>query len=137
MVRFSVNATRNSYVWPARHYASRNNAANLPPMGSRWRLKASVDENVCHAADNNGKPYPPEMKRLIRAFKHYGIILADNGLAIRVQTDVDKRWETAAPGGNPEYVLNLWTHCLTGRDFEVVDSNALMVNPNSAESIIF
>ena len=50
-------------------------------MGSRWRLKASTDENVRHANDNNGKPYPPELKRLIRALKTYGMILADNGIA--------------------------------------------------------
>ena len=33
MIRFTVNKTRNTYVWPARHFASRNTDASLPPMG--------------------------------------------------------------------------------------------------------
>ena len=134
MVRFSVNHTRNTFVWPARHYASRSGDATLPPMGSRWRLKASTDENVCRANDNAGKPYPPEMKRLIHALKHYGMIVADNGLPIRISTDVDPRWGNGSPS-SAEYILNGWTHCLTGRDFEVVDASALMVNSDSAETI--
>jgi hypothetical protein len=132
MVRFSVNNSRNSYVWPARHYASRKGDVTLPPMGSRWRLKASVDEAVCRANDNAGKPYPPEMHRLIRALKGYGMILADNGIAIRISTDADSRWGNPESTSSPEYVLNGWTHCLTGHDFEVVDSSLLTVSPDSA-----
>jgi hypothetical protein len=135
MVRFSVEHTRNSYVWPARHYASRSGDAAFPPMGSRWRLKASTDDNVCHANENNGKPYPPEMKRLIRSLKTYGMILADNGLGIRITTDADGRWGNPTSNTSPEYVFNGWTHCLTGRDFEVVDAAALMVNADSAETV--
>jgi hypothetical protein len=136
MLRFSVNHSRNTFVWPARHYASHDGSAGSPPMGSRWRLKASVDENVCRANDNVGKPLPPEMKRLIRALKHYGMILADNGAPIRITTDADARWANGSPTTSPEYVVNGWTHCLTGRDFEVVDASPLMVNPDTAEAII-
>ena len=135
VIRFSVDHSRNSYVWPARHYASRSGDVKLPPMGSRWRLKASTDEAVCRANENNGKPYPPEMQRLIRGLKHYGIMLADNGIAIRISTDADARWASSRPGGNVESVLNNWTHCLTGKDFDVVDTAGLMVNPDSAETI--
>lgn len=135
MVRFTVQHTRNSFVWPARHYASRSGDAALPPMGSRWRLKASTDEGVCHAGENNGKSYPPEMQRLIRALKHYGMILADNGIAIRISTDTDTRWGNPASPTSQEWILNGWTHCMTGRDFEVVDSSMLMVNSDSAETI--
>jgi hypothetical protein len=135
MVRFSVNSTRNSYIWPARHYASRKGEPTIPPMGARWRLKASVDENTCHESDNNGKSYPAEMKRLIRALKHYGMILADNGLAIRISADTDARWGDPTNSSSPEYVFNGWTHCLSGRDFEMVDSAALMVGGNSAEAV--
>ena len=132
MVRFTVEHTRNSFVWPARHYASHNGDAAVPPMGSRWRLKASTDEGVCREGEDNGKSYPPEMRRLIRALKRYGMILADNGIAIRISTDIDPRWGNPASSSSAEYVLNGWTHCLTGRDFEVVDSAMLMVNSDSA-----
>ena len=133
MIRFSLDKSRNSYVWPARHFASRSDSGAFPPMGSRWRLKAATDENVCHAADRNGQPYPPEMKRLIHGLKGYGIILADNGLAIRILTDADARWGNPGLPTSQEYILNGWTHCLTGKDFEVVDASGLMVNPNSGE----
>ena len=134
MVRFTVEHTRNSFVWPARHYASHNGDATVPPMGSRWRLKASTDEGVCRAGENSGKSYPPEMRRLIHALKRYGMILADNGTGIRISTDVDPRWGDPRSTSSAEYVLNGWTHCLTGRDFEVVDGSMLMVNSDSAEA---
>jgi hypothetical protein len=133
MIRFTVEHTRNSFVWPARHYASRSDSAAFPPMGSRWRLLAATDEGVCREGENSGKSYPPEMRRLVHALKHYGIILADNGIAIRIATDTDARWGNPGSSSSPEYVLNGWTHCLTGRDFEVVDSSLLMVNSDSAE----
>jgi len=133
VIRFTVEHTRASFVWPARHFASRSGDAALPPMGSRWRLRAAADENVCHAGDNNGKPYPPEMHRLIHALKHYGMMLADNGLGIRIATDTDGRWGDPNSPSSPEWVLNGWTHCLTGNDFEVVDASLLMVNADSAE----
>jgi len=135
MVRFTVEHTRNSYVWPARHFASRSGDAAFPPMGSRWRLRASTDENVCHAGDDNGKSYPPEMHRLIHALKHYGMILSDNGIAIRITTDADARWGDPNSTSSAEWVLNGWTHCLTGHDFEVVDASLLMVNSDSAETL--
>ena len=133
MIRFTVNRSRNSYVWPARHLASHSGEVTLPPMGSRWRLTAATDDNVCHQGENNGKPYPPEMKKLIRALKRHGMILADNGSAIRISTDTDSRWGTPGSNTSVEYVFQGWTHCLTGKDFEVVDASLLMVNPDSAE----
>jgi hypothetical protein len=135
MIRFTVQHSRNSFVWPARHYASRSGDASLPPMGSRWRVRASTDEGVCRQGENNGKSYPPEMKRLIHALKRYGMILADNGLGIRLSSDTDARWGNPESPSSAEYVLNGWTHCLTGRDFEVVEATALMVNPDSAEAL--
>ena len=42
-LRFTAPQTRNAYIWPARHKASSLTGANYPPMGQRFRLKASVD----------------------------------------------------------------------------------------------
>jgi hypothetical protein len=132
MLRFSVNRTQNTYIWPARHYASRSGDPSLPPMGSRWRLKASFDENTCRANDHAGQAFPAEIKRLIRALKTYGMILADNGLAILISTDADQRWGDPASEDSATWKVNGWSHCMTGRDFEVVNSTPLMVDPNSA-----
>jgi hypothetical protein len=134
MLRFTVNRTRNTYVWPARHYASRSGDPALPPMGSRWRLKASFDEKTCRAAEHAGQPFPPEMQRLIRALKHYGMILADNGLPIKISTDADRRWGDPESPTSANWVVNGWCHCISGQNFEVVNAQAMMTNANSAEA---
>src|ERR687883_347955 len=41
-LRFTAAHTRRAYVLPARHFASSDTDPNLPPMGMRVRLKASV-----------------------------------------------------------------------------------------------
>ena len=48
--RYTVVKTRRGYVFPARHFASRNTDPDLPPMGMRVRLKASFDSSA----------YPPQ-----------------------------------------------------------------------------
>ena len=132
MLRFTVNKTLNTYIWPARHYASHNGDANLPPMGSRWRLKASFDETTCRANDHAGAAFPAEMQRVIRGLKQYGMILADNGISILISTDADPRWGDPNAEESPTYRMNGWSHCIQGRDFEVVNTAPLMVDPNSA-----
>jgi hypothetical protein len=42
-IRFTAEPTRAAYLWPARHDASTDRSANVPPMGARFRLKASFD----------------------------------------------------------------------------------------------
>ncbi len=132
VLRFTVNRTRNEYVWPARHAASRNSDAALPPMGSRWRLKANFDDTTCRADEHSGQAFPPEARKLIRALKQYGMMLADNGASIRLTTDADPRWGELTSETSPNWIFNGWTHCLRGSDFEVVDAAPLMISPNSA-----
>ncbi len=67
-LRFTVPATDNTYVFPASHEAGSNNA-NLPPMGERFRLKASFDISS----------YPASDQVILQALKDYGMIVADNG----------------------------------------------------------
>lgn len=61
----------NKYIFPASHVANpgNNNASIQPPMGSRFRLKASVDISNMY----------PQSKIVAQAMKDYGLILADNG----------------------------------------------------------
>ena len=42
-MRFTVKNTREAYVYPATHYASRKTDENLPRMGERYRLRADFD----------------------------------------------------------------------------------------------
>src|SRR4029077_12304747 len=60
----------NKFIYPASHVANSNtNAAIDPPMGSRFRLKASVDISQLD----------PQSKVIAQAMKDYGMIVADNG----------------------------------------------------------
>jgi len=82
-LRFTVPSTRNTYVWPARHMASRNSAVDLPPMGQLFRLKASYAVPAS---------YSTQSKAILLALKTYGMYLADNGSAIYVQGEPSAAW---------------------------------------------
>lgn len=132
MIRFTVRNTRNTYVWPARHYASHDGSPALPPMGSRWRLRADFDAAACRAGAHVGEAFPPEIARLVRALKTYGMILADNGMSILLTSDSDPRWGDPRAPDSPVARVNQWTHCIAGKDFEVVNGADLMTGPQSA-----
>jgi hypothetical protein len=113
-LRFTAGMT-NGYTWPARHLTSDDNAPNIPPMGARFRLKASFDIS----------PYPAEMQVLLRAMQQYGLILADNGSDWYVTGAPDEHWDND--------MLHLLDG-ITGNDFEAVDVSGLIVNPDSAQA---
>jgi hypothetical protein len=98
--RFSTRAT-NGYVWPASHRAG--STATAPPLGARLRMRASKDTSS----------YPPEVQKIFRAMKRYGLILADNGSDMYIQGTMDPRWNND--------VLNPAFHSLIADDFEVVE----------------
>ncbi len=105
-LRFTAPRTRSSYVFPARHEAGESNDPNLPPMGARVRLKASV----------RIESFPPQARIVLTALQRYGMILADNGSPWYV---------SGAPSGgwNDDDLHELGR--LTGADFEVVDTSPL------------
>jgi hypothetical protein len=114
-LRFTAPQTRNTYIWPARHQASSLAGASYPPMGQRFRLKASVDISS----------FGPNVQIILRALKKYGMFLADNGSSWFLSGAPDPRWDD-----NELHQLGR----LTGSDFEAVDESALMVDPNSARA---
>jgi hypothetical protein len=61
----------NQYLYPASHTANpgNTNRASQPPMGARFRLKASVNISSLN----------PQAKVVAQALKDYGLIVADNG----------------------------------------------------------
>ena len=82
-LRFTVQDTQKGYVDPARHYASNDTSAKLPPMGLRVRLKASVD--ISQAG--------PQAQVILTALKKYGMIVADNGSNWFISGAPDARWD--------------------------------------------
>jgi hypothetical protein len=100
-LRFTCTRTRRAYVSPARHFASSNTDANLPPLGMRVRLKAGFDISG----------FSPNIQVILNAMKTYGLILADNGSNWYVSGAPDPRW-------NDEELATL--RRVKGSDFEVV-----------------
>ncbi len=111
-IRFTAPRTRNAYVWPARHAASSSGDANLPPMGQRFRLRASFDTSS----------FSRDTRVILDAMKTHGIILADNGSAWYISGAPDERWDN-------DGLRELGR--VKGSDFQAVDASGLMVNPNS------
>jgi hypothetical protein len=114
-LRFTARYTQKKHVWPARHHASDITDPDVPPMGQRFRLKASFDVS----------PFPPSVQVILVALKTYGMFLADNGSNWYLSGAPDDRWD------NDELHTLGW---VKGSDFEAVDSSSLMVHPDSGEA---
>jgi hypothetical protein len=116
-LRFTANLTQKKHVWPARHDASSSTNPARPPMGQRFRLKASV----------NIASYPAQVQVIFRALKTYGLILADNGSNWYISGAPDARWD--------DDMLVTAFRSLKGSDFEAVDVSSLMVDPDSGQAL--
>jgi hypothetical protein len=120
-IRFTAQVTRTHYIWPARHQAGSSNNPNLPPMGARFRLKASFDiAGFCR----NSAPFCKDAKAVLIEMKHYGLILADNGSNWFFQGAAFPQW--------PDTLVSLLKG-IPARAFEAVDTSCLMVSPNSGQ----
>lgn len=97
--RVTVQAT-NGYVFPASHQAGSTSGAL--PMGARLRLKAGKDISS----------FPASIQKIFRAFKKYGLIVADNGTNMYISGTYDVRWDND--------ILNPAFGALKASDFEVV-----------------
>ena len=100
-LRFTVQRTRNAFVFPARHKASDLTDPNLPAMGQRFRLKPGVKID----------DLPRQARIVATALKRYGMIVADNGSNWFVSGAPDPRWDN-----DDLHELGR----LKGSDFEVV-----------------
>jgi hypothetical protein len=105
----------NGYVWPASHRAGSTSGA--PPMGARLRLKAGKDLST----------FTPEVQRIFRAMKRYGLIVADNGSDMYISGTMDARWDND--------VLNPAFSALTADDFEVIQLGWSGVPPGAPTNL--
>jgi hypothetical protein len=113
-LRFTVNRTHSSYIYPATHEASSYTDPNYPPMGLRLRLKASVNEG----------DFTGQALAIVKALKKYGMILADNGSNWYISGEANRNncWDDDDEDGD-EHDLNQLKD-IPGTDFEVIDSPA-------------
>ncbi len=116
-LRFTVENTRRAYVWPARHFASDSTNPAHPPMGQRFRLKASFDIS----------PFSATNRVILTALKRYGMMIADNGSSWFLSGAPDPRWDD-----EDLHQLQIRVH---GSDFEAVDVSSLMMDPNSGQAL--
>ena len=107
-IRFTTHCT-STYIWPASHQAGSCNAS-YPPMGARFRLKSSY----------NISGFGANTQVVLNAFKHYGLLLADNGSDWYFQGTTDDWWGTTAGG---TVVSELKT--IPASAFEAVDESGL------------
>jgi PKD repeat protein len=114
-IRFTAEHTQRAYIWPARHYASSITDPRYPPMGQRFRLKASFDTSI----------YGPQSRVVLEALKKYGIILSDNGGNWFISGVPDERWDNDDLNDLKD---------LKGSDFEAVDESSLIIDPDSGRA---
>src|SRR5437867_5657923 len=112
-IRFTAAQTDRSFLWPARHQAGTAANPSLPPMGARFRLKSGYDLTR----------FSPQARVILRAFQHYGLILADNGSNWFFSGTEDAAW--------PDSLLSE-LKTVPAAQFNAIDDSSLMVDPNSA-----
>ena len=111
-------ANQFKYLWPATHWSGSSTVSTRPPMGARFRLKASYQIPAS---------FDPVTQRILRAFKKYGLILADGGSNWFISGTTDTSWPEA---------VDTELKSIAGSNFEAVDTSLLMVNVNSGQAAL-
>jgi hypothetical protein len=105
-IRFTTDVTSRHHLWPARHDAGSTDSWAYPPMGARFRLKASFDASS----------FGPRARVVIAAMKDYGLVLADNGSPWFFTGERNRNW----PEGLVEELKRI-----PASAFEAVDTSSL------------
>ena len=114
-IRVQAETTDTSYIWPATAGEGSASNPNLPPMGARFRLKASF----------NISGFSAQAQVVLRALQQYGLILADNGPNWHFWGDSSSSWPLSV-------VQELKT--VPASAFEAVDESSLEIAPNSGQA---
>jgi hypothetical protein len=112
-IRFTTDVTDRRHIWPARHDAGSVSSQAYPPMGARFRLKASFPISS----------YRADTQTVLRAMKRYGLVLADNGSPWFFQGARDSRWTSG---------LLDQLKSIPASAFVAVDTSSLEISANSA-----
>ena len=112
-IRFTTDVTARAHVWPARHDAGSRSIVGYPPMGARFRLKASY----------SGARLGAQARAVVAAMKTYGLVLADNGSPWYFQGEQNAHW--------PDKLISD-LKLIPASAFVAVDTRGLMLNRDSA-----
>src|SRR5262249_50194621 len=99
-MRFTVHHTRQAYVLPATHWASKSKDKSHPRRGERFRLRREFDVSG----------FPPHAQAILKGLKTYGMFVADNGGDWLMSIAPDRRLKGLEALSR-----------VKGSDFEVVD----------------
>ena len=119
-IRFTTHCT-NGYIWPGSHNAGLC-SSGFPPMGARFRLRSSF----------NISSYSATTQVVLRAFQHYGLMLADNGSDWFFGGTTDDWWGTTA---GSTVVSELKT--IPASQFDAVDESGLQSAPGSYRAAVY
>ena len=103
-VRFTVNKTLPSHVFPATAHAGLGKDPNLPRMGERFRLRGNFDL----------RGFSPHAQAILKGLMKYGMFVADNGGNWRISCAPDPRIKGLGEISR-----------VKATDLEVVDTSAL------------
>jgi hypothetical protein len=84
-IRFTTDVTSRHHLWPARHDAGSTDSWDYPPMGARFRMRASFDASAFSA----------RARVVITAMKDFGLVLADNGSPWYFTGEQNRNWPPA------------------------------------------
>ena len=116
-IRFTAHCT-STYIWPASHQAGSCSSA-FPPMGARFRLRSNY----------NISSFSPTTQAVLRAFQHYGLVLADNGSDWFFSGTTDDWWGTAA---GSQVISELKT--IPAAQFDAIDESGLQAAAGSYQA---
>ncbi len=111
-IRFTTDLTSTHHLWPARHDAGSTHSWKYPPMGARFRLRASY----------HPRGFGPKAMAVVRAMKRYGLVLADNGSPWFFQGEQNGHW--------PDALIEQLKR-IPARKFVAVDTSSLRVSNHS------
>jgi len=112
-IRFTTDRTARAHLWPARHDAGSGGIASYPPMGARFRLRASWQPTGLG----------PAARVVVRAMKTYGLVLADNGSPWFFQGEQNGQW--------PSLLIEDLKK-IPASAFVAVDTSSLRIDKDSA-----
>jgi hypothetical protein len=115
-IRFTTDVTSTHHLWPARHDAGSRRSRAYPPMGARFRLRASY-----HPAGLG-----PAAMAVVRAMKTYGLVLADNGSPWFFQGEQNGHWPISLIEDLKQ---------IPASKFVAVDTSSLRVTNSSGDAI--
>jgi hypothetical protein len=113
-IRFTAPVSSEHFIWPAEHEAGSKHSLNFPPMGARFRLKASFSL----------AGYGRDARVVLRAMKTFGMILADNGSSWYFQGAASTKWSDTM-------ISQLKT--IPASAFQAVNESSLELGPHSGQ----